>query len=726
MNDELLRVQRINWPSAPSDEEQGLEALRAAYEASEAQQGFRDPFLFKQMAEAVDVFCRHLNAHSRILIHGDYDADGLTASALWVRFCRQLGLNASVFIPSRLIDGYGLSQGGVKRAIAMGAKLVITVDCGSGSYDEIQQLRAAGIEVILTDHHQCQDPLPIANACLNPQSPSAGYPFKGLCGAGVALKLIQGICQTLGLAESTWRNLLDLAAIGTVADLMPLTDENVALVREGLAVLNSKPQPGLARLPVYRKPIQARGIGFQIAPRLNAAGRMGNSVPALELLTSDEPGGLQRAAEELEQLNQQRRELAAFLTQQATQQVEAHPEWLESAVLVVSDPTWHAGVLGLIASALVSRFQRSVICLGAAKSVQPISSQTEHPRETLPSTDGQAQPVFYLSGSGRACGAFHLLDCLSAQAAYLVKYGGHAQAAGVTIQMDQISAWRSALREAYPADTLGIEAPLKPHLYLSAQAIGAKTHQAIQALAPFGQQRPEPLIGLRGHRVTEVRKLGVQQAHLRFSIADEAGNCAQVIAFNARKQLAWLKPGQVVDVLGHLNEQVYQGRVSYQLMAEQVMRTDVEALIWAGKPIDLPAGDPSEHFDRGQPDPAGAEPRVWTHLPPSWLREPAKLRKCLQGLYQSLITCFDPKQTGPLRLDGAWLAQLWEPILGGWPSLDLVDRLMSLWAESAILTTKRWSVDGRFFYLCWQQAAQPEKPRVRLSQTGAWSTLWPS
>ena len=384
--------------------------------------GLHDPFLLPDMASACQVIVEKLTAGERIVVHGDYDVDGLTATALLVRFLRHNGADCNYLVPDRLQDGYGLSMTSVARALALQAKLLITVDCGISSRQEVAALQAAGVLVIVTDHHECPPEIPDALAVINPKRLDSRYPFTGLAGVGVTLKLIQALSQVLGLGD-VWQQDLSLVALGTVADVVPLLDENRILVRHGLQAICEGRQTGLNALlaangPPERKP-DVTTLGYTLAPRLNAAGRLGDVLPALDLLLTEDPVLAARAAAILNEINKQRQALEADITSEAIRMIDESFDFTGSDIIILAREGWHAGVIGIVCSRLVEQYHRPVIILAG---------------------DGQSY-----RGSARTCGSFDILAAIRAAASQTIKFGGHRKAAGVEVAYDQLESFTLAV-----------------------------------------------------------------------------------------------------------------------------------------------------------------------------------------------------------------------------------------------------------------------------------------
>ena len=492
-----------------------------------------DPFRIDGMEPAVDCIAAALRAGERILVHGDYDADGVTATALLTEFLRGLGADCLYFIPDRLGEGYGLSERSAEVVRASGARLVITVDCGVSALDEIAALKASGVSVVVTDHHVCKETLPTADAVIDLKRPDTTYPFTGLSGAGVALRLTQAICMRLGLGDR-WEGGIDLAALGTIADIVPLTDENRIWAAIGLERMRRAPRPGVAALlETSNTSLEALDefiVSFRLAPRLNAAGRMGDASRAVELLLSTVPAAAARLAVELEQENTRRQAVEAGIFEEAAAQagtyLEGHPQTPASAPLVVAASGWHAGVVGIVAARLTEAFFRPAIVFAEE--------------------NGQYR------GSGRSYGDFDLLAALTDASSETVRYGGHRKAAGVAIEIDRIDAFRAALEAhaaALPVAAGGVGPAVDADALLPSSALTLDNALALRRLAPFGEGNPKPLFITRSVRIQSQKPLA-EGRHRRFSFMSDTGvPLPDGIAFGTASRADAFADGDKVDLL---------------------------------------------------------------------------------------------------------------------------------------------------------------------------------
>ena len=483
-----------------------VEQARAFLEARED----HDPFEFDSMAEIVARIRSVIAAGRRITVHGDYDVDGVCATAITIRALRELGADCDWLIPGRLEDGYGLTEATVRRLAERGTGLLLTVDCGIGSVAEIAAAREAGVEVIVTDHHQPGDELPDCPV-LHPAL--SGYPCAELCATAVAFKLAVAL---LGAPEAERE--LDLVALATVADLVPLRGENRALVRRGLAVARQARRPGLRALMAAASVLPERldegDFAFRLGPRINAAGRLYRADAAVELMLTDDNARAAEIAAELDRANRERRDVEREVLEGAERaRRELAPELADAPGLVLAGVGWHAGVVGIVASRLVELHNRPVVLIGI-------------------DADGRGR------GSGRSIPGFDLLAALDACAAHLDRYGGHRAAAGVEVAAGQLEAFREAFAaaaaEAMPPEALVRREPIDA--VVGGEHLGHDVAEQLTRLGPFGHGNPAVRFLVAGARLGDVRPMGEGERHARFSVASGARR-ALGVAFGVNGKL---------------------------------------------------------------------------------------------------------------------------------------------------------------------------------------------
>lgn len=506
------------------------------------------PLLLKDMGTAVTIITQAVKAKKKILVYGDYDADGITATVLLVRVIRYLDGIVECYIPNRLDDGYGLHLGVLQQCKEKGIRLVVTVDCGISSLEESIWACENGLDLIITDHHEPPSILPQAPAVINPKRPDCSYPFKDLAGVGVALKLAQALLENNGYEKQAWHDYLDLCCLGTIADIVPLYGENRILVKHGLSRLANTDRPGLQALigvSGIKDVLGTREVGFRLAPRLNAVGRIGNPDLAVRLLLTDNVGEAWELANELHTGNKVRQEIEANVLEKSLEMLDNQPSIAKEKVIVLSSAGWHPGVIGIVASRLVERFNRPVLLI---------------------SLDGETG-----KGSARSIPAFNIYDALSHCQECLLNYGGHALAAGFSIPANRIEDFFRKINQ-YAGRVLD-ENKMAPRLYLdgliSLNQVSEELVNEIKLMQPFGLSNPTPLLGCREALVKTCRGVGRDSAHLKMllysegvsvdSIGFDLGAYAEVLATNEAIDLAFV-PG--------VNE--YNGRRSLQLEVKDV------------------------------------------------------------------------------------------------------------------------------------------------------------
>lgn len=481
-----------------------------------------EPDLLPGIAEASERVVSAVRDGRRITIYGDYDVDGVTATSILWHCLSLLGATVDYYIPHRLDEGYGLNCDAIRQLHDDDpSRLVITVDCGITSVKEAALANELGLELIITDHHNMLDTLPDAAVVAHPRVPGSEYPFGELCGAGVAFKLAWSICQRMGDGKKASPRMRDflmsavgLAAIGTVADVVPLVDENRILVRYGLAGLAERSSPGLRALMKIagqdgQKSLTAEDIGFGIAPRINAAGRLGQARLGVELLTTDDPERAGALAEYLEQLNKNRKTVERRILRQAKELVADHPEWQEQSALVLAHADWHPGVIGIVANRVAEHFERPAILISLHRPDEP----------------GQ--------GSGRSFAGFDLHAGVTDCSRFLVSFGGHKAAAGLKIDRDQIDDFREAFCEFvsgnHEVKSSDVELAIDAEVRLA-----DLTHQAVtrlEELGPFGASNPRPVFAATKVELAgKPRRMGEGERHLDLRVR-HYGTTMRAIAF---------------------------------------------------------------------------------------------------------------------------------------------------------------------------------------------------
>lgn len=491
-----------------------------------------DPFLLPDMKKAVARLKQAREQGEKIVIYGDYDIDGLSATALLLDAFGKFGFkDVDAFIPNRFIEGYGMTMSAVDKVRDMGADLIVTVDTGSLCHAEIEYASSLGIDTVVTDHHNVAETPPPSVAAVNPKFPGHTYPFRDLCGAGVAFKLVQALQTELeGLPDGYEKWLLDLVALGTVCDIVTLADENRANVYWGLEVLKKQQRPGLKALMmvagVEPEQVNARHLGFGLGPRMNAAGRLETAQHALDMLVARDGLVALEASEKLEELNVKRRGIQDAIFEEACEQAE---ELADDRVLVVSSGGWNHGVIGIVASKLVEKYKKPVFIIG------------ERGEEA--------------TGSARSFGDFSAADAVRAADDIIIKGGGHGAAAGVTLATEKIGDFRRRVNEFY--DSLQLtnqERYLLPRADVEIDDFSEITEELIENLAkmePFGNGNPEPVLKITRVSVLSMRRMGADGQHVKLALRDKNSKVLQVLAFNTPEEffrepgdevVAWFQP----------------------------------------------------------------------------------------------------------------------------------------------------------------------------------------
>ncbi|WP_223912272.1 single-stranded-DNA-specific exonuclease RecJ [Geobacter sp. AOG1] len=504
-----------------------------------------DPFLLRGMEQAVVRLAAAVATGEPICIYGDYDVDGITSVALLVSFFRALGAAVFYHIPLRLEEGYGLSAEGIAGVAEQGARVIVSVDCGITAVAEAELCRQLGVDLIITDHHTPGEVIPPAYAVINPHQPECPFPFKFLAGVGVAFNLLIALRSRLrdtghfaSRPEPNLREYLDLVALGTIADIVPLIDENRIFVSYGLRELSASTRPGIQALKTVAgvdDAVTCGAVGFRLAPRLNAAGRLEDAALGVDLLLSGDRQRSRVMAESLDDSNTERQALEQQILRDALTMVKGEPGGSGRKSIVLASDAWHPGVIGIVASRLVDLFHRPTILIALQ--------------------DGNGR------GSGRSIPGFHLHDALCACADLLVKFGGHKYAAGLSI--DEATLEKFVADFEAVADGLLATEDLLPELAIDAEIapddLTLQMAEQLESLAPFGMGNPEPVFVLRGMAVTERRLL--KERHLKMRLS-AGGRIFNAIGFNMAGRD---DPGERCDVAFSFGVNVWKGKKSLQL-----------------------------------------------------------------------------------------------------------------------------------------------------------------
>jgi single-stranded-DNA-specific exonuclease len=503
-----------------------------------------DPFLMRDMEPAVERIVKALGRRERIAIYGDYDVDGITAASMLYLFLKDLGGDVVPYIPDRQNEGYGISETGILELGKGGAGLIVSVDCGITSIAEARIARAHGIDLIISDHHEPGDLLPEALALCDPKREGCEYPFKELSGVGVAYKIAQGIAQRLNLEAEYTEKFMDLVALGSAADIVPLVDENRVFVKLGLEKINNQPEVGLASLIetacIKAGKIEVGDIVFGIAPRINAVGRLGSALRAVKLLTTRDRAFSREVAGVLEEENRRRKDIDNTTLEEAVAEIQRTMDPFDARSIVLSREGWHPGVIGIVASRLIERYYRPTVMI------------------TIENGQGK--------GSARAIAKFDIYQALKACSDLLLQFGGHKYAAGLTIAAENIPAFKERFeqvcREIIPEEDLVPK--IKIESEISLDEITGEVVGSLKRFAPFGPKNNRPNFFSRGLEVLDVPRI-VGSNHLKFR-AGQGGVSFDAIGFNLGQYLGRVNNGsRTIEMVYAVEENEYNGRKSVQL-----------------------------------------------------------------------------------------------------------------------------------------------------------------
>ena len=529
-----------------------------------------DPYLLHDMDKAVERIRRAIEDGEFILIYGDYDADGMSSASIVKESLEQLGAEVAVYLPNRFTDGYGPNASVYKYFIEQqGISLIVTVDNGVAGHEAIDLAQSMGVDVIVTDHHSMPEVLPDAYAIVHPEHPDADYPFKHLAGCGVAFKL------ACALLEEVQVELLDLVAIGTIADMVSLTDENRIMVQYGLEVLRNTQRMGLQEMfniaGIARNDVTEETVGFQLAPRLNALGRLDDPNPAIDLLTGFDDEEVHEIALMIHEKNEERKEIVQAIYQEAKAMVDPAKK-----VQILAKEGWNPGVLGIVAGRLLEELGQTVIVLNLE--------------------DGRAK------GSARSIEALDIFEALDPHRNLFIAFGGHAGAAGMTLEADKLDTL-SEILESYVLDkgldTTKNNLALDEELDLEALTIDVVKN--FERLAPFGMDNQKPVFYIRDFQVENARAMGASNAHLKLKISRGTSNF-EVVAFGKGSLAAEFSQAKGLELAVTLSVNQWNGQTTLQLMMVDARVDGVQLFNIRGKSVPLPEGIPVLDFTKDLPD----------------------------------------------------------------------------------------------------------------------------
>lgn len=524
----------------------GVESGEAALRLLPDNEELHDPFLMQDMDKAVDRILFAIENGERICVYGDYDADGVCSTALLFSNLSDIGADVFSYIPSRQNEGYGMNIEAVDKIARQGATLIVTVDNGVSAIEEIDYAASLGIETVVTDHHKPGDKLPNAAAVLNPHRLDCGYPFKDLCGVGVAFKLAAALASDTVGQQDLLYEYADLITIGTIGDIVPLVGENRQFVKRGLEIIRDMPRPGVKALldvcAIDPQRISSGRIAYSLVPRINACGRLGTSQSALDVLLCEDERSALAAAQELDDSNADRRRIEAEVLQQAVEVIESTPGMKYKSIIVVSGENWNQGVAGIVASHIRERYGRPAIVIS-------VSGGTG-------------------KGSGRSIEGFSLVDAVFACKDLLSHYGGHPMAAGMTLNEENIEAF-SDMINAYadgcgemPYPTLNIDLKLNP------AGLSVELVHELEYLEPYGAGNSQPVFGLYNMKIAGINEVGGGK-HLRLSVCRN-DQYLTVMYFSHSKNDFVFKLGDTVDLAATLDINEYNGTKNVSVIVRDI------------------------------------------------------------------------------------------------------------------------------------------------------------
>lgn len=511
-----------------------------------------DPYLLKDMEKAAERIRKAHDNKEKVTIYGDYDVDGITSIAILYKYLTEMGIDTDYYVPDRMQEGYGVNKDALDKIHSNGSSLVITVDTGITAVEESEYAKEIGIDVIVTDHHECKERIPDVYAAIDPKRKDCPYPFKSLAGVGVVFKLIQALDENKSLSD-LMDKYADLMCLGTVADISPLIDENRVIVTEGLKRFKTTSNVGLKALidvSTNGKAITTSTIGYTIAPRINASGRLGCASRSVELFLTDDAEKAKKLAESLCEENTLRQQTEQKMFKEAMEYLDANPEVKEDNVIVIPHADWHHGIVGIVSSKITEKFYKPSI---------------------LFAIDGDEA-----KGSGRSVNGFNLFGALENCSDLLEKFGGHELAAGLTIKAENIEKFRQKINscsqkqinEAMLTPTIQLDAAIKvPYITL-------ETVNDINKLQPFGVDNPTPSFAVRNIKIHKISVMS-EGKHLRMTLLKD-GKYLDSVGFGMGEYYQYLEEGDIIDVAFALDINDYKGFQNVQLILKDIKKSDGE------------------------------------------------------------------------------------------------------------------------------------------------------
>ena len=509
---------------------------------------FYDPFLLPDMEIAVDRIIKAVNNKEKIMIYGDYDADGITSVSVLKKYLNQIGLETGEYIPNRLNEGYGLNKEAILKIYNMGYKLMVTVDCGISGLEEVEYANSLGIETIITDHHEPLDELPKAIAVIDAKIKTNKYPFNQLAGVGVVFKLIQAISIKLGLDEKEYLKYLDLVCIGTISDIVPLVDENRVIAKLGLKLVEVTRNIGLRTLldSIGYKKINSMSVSFGIAPRINACGRMGHADEALKLFLTNDKTEAIRLTQKLNDYNKERQDIEKNIFEEALNKINEENIEEKSAIVLGGD-NWHHGVIGIVASKITDMYFKPsiLICFEDNKG----------------------------KGSGRSIPGFDLHKALCETSQYLEKYGGHAMAVGLSLSKEKFEDFKKVFQEYADSKNINEIIPIiNIDKLITEKELNLEAVRDLEKLEPFGEANKCPLIAYKNLKIDSIRVL-TEGKHMKLTLKTEKNNIITAMGFNMGYRAEEYLIGDKVDIVGTLEINAFNGNENIQFNLKDIMKS---------------------------------------------------------------------------------------------------------------------------------------------------------
>ncbi len=508
---------------------------------------FYDPFLMPDMNKAINRINKAIESKEKIIIYGDYDADGITSTTILKRFFKDRGADLDTYIPNRLDEGYGLNKEAVEKIAKDGYKLVITVDCGITSIEEVEIANKLGLDIIITDHHETLDILPNAIAVVDCKRKDSKYPFESLAGCGVAFKLTQAYCKKLNINENECLKFLDIACVGTISDIVPLVDENRVIAKLGLMLINKTKNLGLREilnLSGYKN-IDCTAISFGVSPRINACGRMGHQEVALNLFLTNDPFEAKDYAKKLEEYNRQRQEIEKSIYEEATIQAEEQ-ENINKSCLILGKENWHHGVIGIVSSKITEKYYKPSILLCFEGNLA--------------------------KGSGRSIEGFDLHKAIVDCSKYLQHFGGHSMAIGLTLEYKNFDKFKKEFEEYVSKNLKEIPVQeLKIDEEITYKDINLDLVKELKLLEPFGEANPVPLIIYKKLKIVSIRSLS-EGKHLKLILQDD-NTIINAIGFNLGELADKYQIGDKVDIVGNIEINNFNNIESVQINLKDLRKS---------------------------------------------------------------------------------------------------------------------------------------------------------